>query len=187
MLIHSCGPVASAKALAHPEGLRAGTVRSGQVRSGQVRPGPAGDSSWGLARTAAGATLAAQPGRASGPTKRGCWGSLEIHPPDSGETPSRRERGRRSSAPIVQRSPDTLARASEGRRVGRSGTTRASRGDTRTCLFKHLSLTRGEHVAWEDPRPRGTRLVAPRPPPSPARRQAGGEPAPEHSGGKSPR
>ena len=48
--------------------------------------------------------------------------------------------------------------------MGRSGRTRASRGDTRTCLFKHLSLTRGEHVAWEDPRPRGTRLVAPRPP-----------------------
>ena len=48
--------------------------------------------------------------------------------------------------------------------MGRSGRTRASRGDTRTCIFKHLSLTRGEHVAWEDPRPRGTRLVAPRPP-----------------------
>ncbi len=71
-------------------------------------------------------------------------------------------RSRRS--PSVQRSPDRLARASEGRRVGRSGRTRASRGDTRTCFFKHLSLTRGEHVAWEDPRPRGTRLVAPRPP-----------------------
>ncbi len=39
------------------------------------------------------------------------------------------------------------------------------RAETRVpCLFKHLSLTRGEHVAWEDPRPRGTRLVAPRPP-----------------------
>ncbi len=63
-----------------------------------------------------------------------------------------------------KRSADRLARASEGRRVGRSGRTRASRGDTRTCLFKQLSLTRGEHVAWGDPRPRGTRLVAPRPP-----------------------
>ncbi len=39
------------------------------------------------------------------------------------------------------------------------------RAETRVpCLFKHLSLTRGEHVAWGDPRPRGTRLVAPRPP-----------------------
>ncbi len=39
------------------------------------------------------------------------------------------------------------------------------RAETRVpCLFKQLSLTRGEHVAWEDPRPRGTRLVAPRPP-----------------------
>ncbi len=39
------------------------------------------------------------------------------------------------------------------------------RAETRVpCLFKKTSLTRGEHVAWEDPRPRGTRLVAPRPP-----------------------
>ncbi len=39
------------------------------------------------------------------------------------------------------------------------------RAETRlSCLFKQLNLSRGEHVAWEDPRPRGTRLVAPRPP-----------------------
>ncbi len=39
------------------------------------------------------------------------------------------------------------------------------RAETRVpCLFKQISSTRGEHVAWEDPRPRGTRLVAPRPP-----------------------
>ncbi len=79
---------------------------------------------------------------------------------------ARTERGptRASDPRTRKRSPDRLARASEGRRVGRSGRTRASRGDTRTCLFKHLCPTRGEHVAWEDPRPRGTRLVAPRPP-----------------------
>ncbi len=39
------------------------------------------------------------------------------------------------------------------------------RAETRVpCLFKQLILSRGEHVAWEDPRPRGTCLVAPRPP-----------------------
>jgi len=39
------------------------------------------------------------------------------------------------------------------------------RAETRiSCLFKHLSFTRGEHVAWEDPRLRGTCRVAPRPP-----------------------
>ncbi len=57
------------------------------------------------------------------------------------------------------------------------------RAETRVpCLFKHVSLSRGEHVAWEDPRPRGTRLVAPRPPayspPSSAPRQARGERSP---------
>ena len=30
------------------------------------------------------------------------------------------------------------------------------RAETRvSCLFKQLSLTRGEHVAWEDPRREG--------------------------------
>ncbi len=57
------------------------------------------------------------------------------------------------------------------------------RAETRVpCLFKQISSTRGEHVAWEDPRPRGTRLVAPRPPayspPSSAPRQARGERSP---------
>ena len=39
------------------------------------------------------------------------------------------------------------------------------RAETRvTCLVRQFIPTRGEHVAWEDPRPRETCLVAPRPP-----------------------
>jgi len=39
------------------------------------------------------------------------------------------------------------------------------RAETRvSCLFKQLSLSRGEHVAWENPRREGPRLIAPRPP-----------------------
>ena len=66
--------------------------------------------------------------------------------------------------PSVKRSPDRLTRASEGRRVGRSGRTRASRGDTRI-----LSLQAAQRIPWRargmgGPASRGTLLVAPRPP-----------------------
>ncbi len=71
-------------------------------------------------------------------------------------------RSRRS--PSVQRSPDRLARASEGRRVGRSGRTRASRGDTRTLSLQAAQLDPWRARGMGGPASRGTRLVAPRPP-----------------------
>jgi len=48
------------------------------------------------------------------------------------------------------------------------------RAETRvSCLFKRLSFTRGEHVAWEDPRregPASSPLARPPSAPSSARR-----------------
>ncbi len=63
-----------------------------------------------------------------------------------------------------KRSADRLARASEGRRVGRSGRTRASRGDTRTLSLQAAQLDPWRARGMGGPASRGTRLVAPRPP-----------------------
>ncbi len=66
-----------------------------------------------------------------------------------------------------ERSPEGLPRASEGRRVGRSGRTRASRGDTH-----NLSLQAYQSIPWRA-RGMGGPASARDPPrrPSPARRQ----------------
>ena len=66
--------------------------------------------------------------------------------------------------PSVKRSPDRLTRASEGRRVGRSGRTRASRGDTHIMSLQAPQLHPWRARGMGGPASRGSLLVAPRPP-----------------------
>ena len=112
------------------------------------------------------------------PPQRPCGGHLTLrHPPTRATPPStdvlcllrpspsypEQATKQRPLAP-AERSPPSLPRASEGRRVGRSGRP-VPRAETRvSCLLKHLIAPRGEHVAWGDPPRR----------PSPARLQPSG-------------
>ena len=63
-------------------------------------------------------------------------------------------RGRVVYAPVSGAPEDLLGRARGDGWDAAGGP--VPRAETRvTCLFKHLSLTRGEHVVWEDPRREG--------------------------------